>query len=210
MQLAELKGYLSNVKKRGGQYTAECPVCHDDHHLYLKQEADKLLIYCQKCNAGYKEVMAALDIDTRKPKEDKVPEVIESYDHIYRDTDGSVSYAKRRTKYANGKKKFTFWYEADGKRIYRKPPEANSLYNLDKLAEAPSCTILYIVEGEKCADAMTKAGFLATTTNAGGKEKIVFSETDRKMLGKFPRKVVIPVLSANSMRRISRMRIFSI
>ena len=192
LSFSDIKPYLTNLKKRGGQYTAACPVCHDDHHLYVKQAKDKLLMYCQKCNAPFKDIVDALGIEPKKSDDTDKPAVIEEYDHIYRDTDGSFSYAKRRTKYANGKKRFTFWYKVDGRKIYRKPPEANSLYNLDLMANAPTCTVLYIVEGEKCADAMTKAGFLATTTNAGGKEKIVFSETDRKMLSKFSKKVVIP------------------
>lgn len=191
MNLSDIRPYLNNLKKRGGQYTAACPVCHDDHHLYVKQADDKLLLYCQKCNAGFKEVVSALGIEM-KNTDDTKPAVVEEYDHIYRDTDGSFAYAKRRTKYANGKKRFTFWYEVDGRKVYRKPPEANSLYNLDLMANAPSSEVLYIVEGEKCADAMVKAGFLATTTNAGGKEKVTLSRTDMTMLAKFSQKVVIP------------------
>lgn len=192
MNLSDIKPYLTNLKKRGGQYTAACPVCHDDHHLYVKQAGDKVLMYCQKCNAQFKDIIDALGIEPKRSDHTDKPAVIEEYDHIYRDTDGSFSYAKRRTKYANGKKKFTFWYEVDGRKVYRKPPEANSLYNLDLMEKATSCEVLYIVEGEKCADAMVKAGFLATTTNAGGKEKIVLSETDMTMLRKFSQKVVIP------------------
>lgn len=192
LTFSDVKPYLRNLKKRGGQYTAACPVCHDDHHLYVKQANDKVLLYCQKCNASFKDIVDALGIELKSSVGTDKPMVIEEYDHIYRDTDGSFSYAKRRTKYANGKKRFMFWYEVDGKKVYRKPPEANSLYNLDLLEKALSCEVLYIVEGEKCADAMVNAGFLATTTNSGGKEKVVFSATDMQMLNKFSRKVVIP------------------
>jgi uncharacterized protein (DUF927 family) len=53
-------------------------------------------------------------------------------------------------------------------------------------------TTLYIVEGEKCADAMTKAGCLATTSNTGAQKHIKLSDIDRTMLKKFYRKIIIP------------------
>lgn len=191
MNISTLLPYLDKVKKRNGQYEAACPVCHSDHHLYVKDAGDKVLIHCQKCEAGYAEVLDALGIDDRQEEK---PVEIEHYDHIYRNPDGSVQYAKTRIKYSNGKKKFSFHYtDANGKKHFTKPDDANALYNLDALQRADAKTRLYIVEGEKCVDAMTRAGCLATTTNTGGGNgTIKFTETDRNILGKFRDKVIIP------------------
>lgn len=191
MNISTLLPYLDKVKQRNGQYEAACPVCHSDHHLYVKDAGDKVLIHCQKCEAGYAEVLEALGIDD---KQDEKPVEIEHYDHIYRRPDGSIQYAKTRIKYSNGKKKFSFHYtDESGKKHFTKPEDANALYNLDALQRAEAKTRLYIVEGEKCVDALTRAGCLATTTNTGGGNgTIKFTDVDRELLGKFRDKVIIP------------------
>lgn len=191
MQLHEIQPYLTNFKKRGGQYVAACPVCLDEDHLFVKEAKDKVLLFCQKCHAEFKDIIKALNI----PKDIAAhtpDEVMENYDHVYKNPDGSTAYYKNRTKYRSGKKKFSFYHIDNGKKIYAKPDGCNNLYNLDKLEAADPNEILYIVEGEKCADAMDKYGFLATTSNAGAGSKLPFSETDRRLLDKFIFKVVIP------------------
>ncbi|MBR6636573.1 MAG: DUF927 domain-containing protein, partial [Phascolarctobacterium sp.] len=51
----------------------------------------------------------------------------------------------------------------------------------------------YIVEGEKCADAMWENGkLLATTANTGAQKQIKLSETDKALLYAFPNRIVIP------------------
>lgn len=65
-------------------------------------------------------------------------------------------------------------------------------YNLDLLEEADAGTCLYIVEGEKCADAMVQHGLLATTGNTGAQKKMKLSQTDQQYLEKFSDIVLIP------------------
>lgn len=48
-------------------------------------------------------------------------------------------------------------------------PEPRPVYNLDHLAAADPETVVYIVEGEKCADAATACGLLAVTSAGGAK-----------------------------------------
>lgn len=192
MLLDDVLPYLSNVKKRGNQLTAMCPVCKDEKHLYVKEEAsqNKVLMYCQKCNAKFKEIVIALNIPP--PSKEKLS-IIEKYDHVYKKPDGSVAYYKTRTKYSDGSKKFVFYHtDQNGKKHYSKPENSNSLYNLDLLLQANPATKLYIVEGEKCADIMIKHGFLATTTNTGAGGKLNLSRTDTMLLDKFPQKIVVP------------------
>lgn len=204
----EILSKLPNVHKRGSATVAQCPVCGDEDHLYINRDGDKTLAFCHKCHASLPAVLKALDMNNGgnsiaakppAPVEHKQPkdhgQVIEEYPHIYRDPDGKEAYRKTRRKYQDGHKDFRFNYQDEnGNTKPKKPAGCNNLYNLDKLATAARDTPLYIVEGEKCADAMTAAGFLATTTNTGAQNSIgkYLSDTDRKYLDNFPVKIMIP------------------
>ena len=204
---------VRNIKE-GEKVEAACPVCGSDHHLYItKAEDEKVLACCQKCGATLPKVLEALGMNNggnpvaakppapAEPKKQKDHgKQVERIVYTYRDPDGKEAYCKIREKFEDGHKKFSFLYtDADGNLVYKKPKHCNNLYNLDKLdklakAAADSNKPLYIVEGEKCADSMTAAGFLATTTNTGAKNKInkYLSDTDREYLDKFPVKIMIP------------------
>ena len=194
--LRDMIPYLRNVKQRNEETVAACPVCEagesDGHHLYVRESGGKLLAYCQKCNAKLPEILRALDI---KPElvEEKKPEIMEEYDHVYKNPDGTTAYCKHRVKYADGSKVFRFRHvDGHGKTVFKKPEGCNNLYNLDLLERADADTCLYIVEGEKCADAMVQHGFLATTTNAGARKNVKLSPTDLRYLNKFSEIVLIP------------------
>ena len=194
--LRDMIPYLRNVKQRNEETVAACPVCEagerDGHHLYVRESGGKLLAYCQKCNAKLPEILRALDI---KPElvEEKKPEIMEEYDHVYKNPDGTTAYCKHRVKYADGSKVFRFRHvDGHGKTVFKKPEGCNNLYNLDLLERADADTCLYIVEGEKCADAMVQHGFLATTANAGARKNVKLSPTDLRYLNKFSEIVLIP------------------
>ncbi|WP_270441333.1 DUF927 domain-containing protein [Acidaminococcus provencensis] len=194
----EILGKLNNVHKRGGALVAQCPVCGDEDHLYINQDGEKTLAFCHKCHASLPAVLKALDVGGEPPapvaplKPKDHGKRIERIVYTYRDPYGKEAYCKIREKFADGHKKFSFLYTGpDGTVIYKKPKPCNNLYNLDRLTAAKKTETLYIVEGEKCADAMTNAGFLATSTNTGA-ESPNLSETDRKTVEKFTRKVIIP------------------
>lgn len=194
----EILDKLNNVHKRGSALVAQCPVCGDEDHLYINQEGDKTLAFCHKCHASLPTVLKALDVGGQSPapvapsKPKDHGRRVERIVYTYRDPDGKEAYCKIREKFADGHKKFSFLYtRPDGTVVYKKPKPCNNLYNLDRLTAAKKTETLYIVEGEKCADAMTNAGFLATSTNTGA-ESPNLSETDRKAVEKFARKVIIP------------------
>lgn len=213
--LDEILSKCENVHKRGGnQWETACPVCGSNHHLYMSEkEGGKVVAYCQKCGATLPKVLEALDMKagggyslpaakplapadkSKAPKKENHGPVVEDYTHVYMDPDGKEAYRKTRRKYQDGHKEFLFNYQDEsGNTVWGKPAGCNNLYNLDKLATAAPDTPLYIVEGEKCADSMTAAGFLATTTNTGAKNRIdkYLSDIDRKYLDKFPVKIMIP------------------
>lgn len=198
LTLEDIRPYLQGVKQKGAETVATCPLCGKPEHLYIKQKGETLVLYCQKCNARGTELFKEFRRLGAKHEE---PEQInyntaaptEDYYHIYRLPNGKEQFRKRRRKWADGHKQFTFEYtDADGKKQYKMPADAVILYNLDKLAEAAPETPLYVVEGEKCADAMTKHGLLATTSRTGAQQQIKFTATDKAALEKFKLKIIIP------------------
>lgn len=197
LNLDDIKPYLEGVKNKGGQLVADCPLCGKKGHLYVSEKNGEVLVYCQKCNAPGKDFFKAWRVmgakhEELEPMDYKQVKPIEDYYHIYRNPDGTEAYRKRRRKWADGHKVFSFLYEENGRTQYKKPDNCNNLYNLDSLAEADPETTLYIVEGEKCVDAMTKVGLLATTTNTGAQKNIKLTEVDKSLLDKFKDKVLIP------------------
>lgn len=200
LMLEDIRPYLQGVKQKGAETVATCPLCGKPEHLYIKQDGEKLLLHCHKCNAKGTELFKEFRRLGAKPQpQEEKPKVdyskiapIEDYYHIYRNPDGSEAYRKHRKKWQDGHKAFGFEYiDSDGCKRYAKPDGCNNLYNLDKMADADENTPLYIVEGEKCADAMTAQGFLATTTNTGAQKNLKLSDTDKQYLEKFTTKIVI-------------------
>ena len=197
--LDDIRPYLQGVKQKGNyKIVATCPICGKAGHLYVEQQADKLLMYCQKCNAKMPDIIKELELQgltrrTAEPVDYKTAKPIEDYYHVYRLPDGTEAFKKRRRKWADGHKVFSFQYTAaDGHTVYSKPENSVLLYNLDNLALADENTTLYIVEGEKCADTMNKAGLLATTSSTGAQKQIKFTAADIEALSKFKHKVLIP------------------
>lgn len=198
LHLDDIKPYLVGAKtKPGGHVTATCPLCGKAGHLHIDEKNGTLLVYCQKCNAPGADILREfrrLGANPAEPEEVdyKTAKPVEDYYHVYRNPDGTEAYRKRRRKWADGHKVFSFQHTAaDGRMVYTKPENCNNLYNLDLLAQHEH-TRLYIVEGEKCADAMVKAGLLATTSNTGAQKQIKLSPTDKALLESYADRIVIP------------------
>ena len=91
--------------------------------------------------------------------------------YLYSDQDGNILYVRLRMDYPNGDK----WIRPLSRNSagdwteLKEPTLTNGkpLYQLDRLAKEPDKTV-FIVEGEKCADALNKLGLLATTSGGAG------------------------------------------
>lgn len=199
MELEDFLQKLSGVRRKGNQYVADCPVCGKAGHLYIKDDG-VLLAFCQHCKSRLPAILRAVggNIGSRSepvpiPIPKKKRTLVEFITYEYRNPDGSLAYYKDRKKYDDGHKEFYFHYtDGTGQTVNRKPDGCNNLYRLDDLAKANAAETLYIVEGEKCADAMARQGFLATSTNTGAQKNLKLSDMDRKAIDKFPNKVMIP------------------
>ena len=92
--------------------------------------------------------------------------------HTYTDTQGNALYWRIRLKHATLAKIIRPMALINGVYVLKEPPFKHGekpLYNLYKLATEPDKTG-FIVEGEKCADALNKLGLLATTS--GGADSV--------------------------------------
>lgn len=90
--------------------------------------------------------------------------------YLYLHADGSVCCIIYRYELANGSKFFRPWNAENGKTEF---PQPRPLYQLPKLAQTDT---IIIVEGEKCADALGKAGYPATTLMGGANSSVAKTE----------------------------------
>ena len=51
LELEDIRPYLQGVKQKGAETVATCPLCGKRDHLYIKQDGERLLMHCHKCNA---------------------------------------------------------------------------------------------------------------------------------------------------------------
>jgi hypothetical protein len=96
--------------------------------------------------------------------------------HVYRDADGAILHARIRLKHpVSGKKEILpFYFDEDGKAVYREPPKPEAgkpLYNLHALHARPDDHVM-IVEGELKADYLMARGILATTSGGASSDDV--------------------------------------
>ena len=90
----------------------------------------------------------------------------EKVTYTYTDEAGNSLFTKERYVKKDGSKGYAYKHKnSEGDTVKTMPvfDAGTKLYNLDKLAKYPTATV-YLVEGEKCADALTKLGLIATTS----------------------------------------------
>lgn len=85
--------------------------------------------------------------------------------YLYTDEAGNTLFTKERYVKKDGSKGYAYSHVVNGETIRTMPQFDNGtpLYNLHRLAKYPTQTV-YLVEGEKCVDALTKLKLLATTS----------------------------------------------
>ena len=113
--------------------------------------------------------------------------IIKETNYKYHNADGTLSHTKIRIDFDDNTKTFRF-VQPDG--TLGLQDLSHLLYNLPNVIKAD---VVYIVEGEKCADALIKLGYTATTLDSGansnwrpeftewlkGKKVIIIPDNDR-------------------------------
>ncbi len=88
---------------------------------------------------------------------------------VYRDAAEQPYLRVRRYLDDKGTKQYPQQHWEAGQWVKGKPSGPKIPYRLPELMKAPAGATVFIVEGEKCADALAKLGFIATTQSEGAK-----------------------------------------
>lgn len=172
MDLQNVLSYFKGVKKCQDGYMAFCPAHNDKNpslSIGLSEDKKKILMNCfAGCSIENILSSAGLqisDLFEEEPTSRQDRLVVQNIPYHYYDVDGTLLYTKIRLNYSDGTKSFYF-LKPDGtkgvKGVKRVP------YNLPAVCKASK---IYFVEGEKCADAVIRQGYCATTLDSGAKSK---------------------------------------
>lgn len=167
--IQEFLSLLNKVRQTApNQYVACCP-SHNDNNpsLSIKFDSGKILLHCfAECSLN--DVLNSLGLeksdlyyesDLIKSKSGK------STVYVYYNADGTLAYKKVRIDRENGTKAFYF-IKPNGEKNMKGVQKV--LYNLPAVIKAET---VYLVEGEKCAEAVIKQGHTATTLCTGANSK---------------------------------------
>jgi len=145
-----------------------CPAHEDNNNsLSVKMTNDRILLYCH-AGCSTESIVSALGLSMTAlftvenlQKSQKIKKLINNtITYEYKTEDGLLAYRKQRYEYDDKSKSFAFFQPNGEKgRGGKSYP-----YNLPNILNAET---VYFCEGEKCVDAITKAGRVATSLDAG-------------------------------------------
>lgn len=195
-RLDEFLSRLDGVKANGNQWAARCPCRNDDNNpsLSIGVAGDRVLVTCHRGNGcSFSEICAAVNMkeselfgndsgDFRPPsnksvnpkprqpiiqKEKDKLTFVKAYDFV--NEDGELLFQKVRYVNQDGRKSFRQRKpDGEGGWIYSLGDTPKVLYNLPAVLAARENNIpIWVVEGEKDADALIENGFVATTMPGG-------------------------------------------
>ena len=140
------------IVKSASEINFLCP-SHDDHNPSANYNTEKKAWNCFACgdNGGFVDLQKKLGIYEVPQHKGETWEI--------RDISNKLITTKYRSDNGTGKK---YWYEPKGIKSKELP-----LYNTEKIPTYSKDEPLFIVEGEKCAESLTKHGFQALGTITG-------------------------------------------
>lgn len=160
-----------------GQLKGQCPFHEDDTpSLFVDDSKDGGVFRCHGCGAGgdalvwmqKRESLSFIEALMRLSDLSGIPLVAQERtkvaEYVYRDSVGQPLYTIERYEPGKGGRSKDFVQRLADGTPGKSPVQVP--YNLHRFHEDPTATI-FVVEGEKCADALTAVGLIATT-NAGG------------------------------------------
>jgi hypothetical protein len=175
---------LGNAKQVNGQWVCSCPVPghgrgngDKNPSLSITESDGKVLFHCHGgCDQrDVFDAVRARDLLPTTPKREEISftqhqaPVLEK-EWEYRNEDGDTLFTKRRykTSDAKGKTYSIHRVDAQGKRIAGLKDTRIVPYQLPELLDAKTAgRAIYLVEGEKAADALVSIGAIATTSHTG-------------------------------------------
>lgn len=172
--LDRLLAGLDNVRSAGeGKWTARCPAHPDrENSLSLSTGDDgRALLHCF-AGCDPERIVAALGLtltDLFPRQESQRRRMVAETDYRILDECGVCHGIHRRRDYSDGKKD-VLWFTPDGRKgLEGRKLETMPLYGSEHLAARPDEPVI-VCEGEKAAQALLDAGYLAvgTVTGASG------------------------------------------
>ena len=175
---------LGNAKQVNGQWVASCPVPghgrgngDKNPSLSITESDGKVLFHCHG-GCDQRDVFDAVRSRDLLPSIAKREEIsftqhqapVLEKEWEYRSEDGDTLFTKRRykTQDAKGKTYSIHRVDAQGKRIAGLKDTRIVPYRLPELLDAKTAgRAIYLVEGEKAADALVSIGAIATTSHTG-------------------------------------------
>jgi hypothetical protein len=172
---------LGNAKQVNGQWVASCPVPghgrgngDKNPSLSITESDGKVLFHCHGgCDQrDVFDAVRARDLLPTIAKREEITynKVTLEKEWLYRSEDGDILFTKRRYKTNDhkGKTYSIHRVDAQGKRIAGLKDTRIVPYQLPELLDAKTAgRAIYLVEGEKAADALISIGAIATTSHTG-------------------------------------------
>ena len=186
MQAEQIAKSLGNAKKANGQWVASCPVPshgkgNGDKNPSLSVHIDdegKPLFHCHGGCSQESVFQTIRDMQLLPELEERpdplanikpMPKVEFQQEWQYQDEDRVTVFVKHRIRIGEfGKTYRLYKIDADGRRSTTLGDARIVPYNLPAMLDAKSAgRIIYLVEGEKAADAIKSIGMIATTAHTG-------------------------------------------
>lgn len=104
-----------------------------------------------------------------KPKPKK--QVKKKTPYRYHDANNNFCFQKIRTDFTDGTKTFNFEHPENGALVSGLGENTPLLYGLHRLATSPPGAVVFVVEGEKCADVLIDWGLIAVSSPYGAGTK---------------------------------------
>ena len=186
MQAEQIAKTLGNAKKANGQWVASCPVPghgkgNGDRNPSLSinmNEDGKPLFHCHG-GCSQEEVFSTIRALNLLPELMERPDPLANIkplpkfefeqEWLYQDEDRTTVFIKQRLKTAQGGKTYRLYkVDPDGRKHASLGDARIVPYNLPALLDAKTAgRNIFLVEGEKAADAITSIGMIATTAHTG-------------------------------------------
>ena len=186
MQAEQIAKQLGNAKKANGQWVASCPVPghgkgNGDKNPSLSIDINEQGVPLFHCHGGCSQE----DVFQTIRELHLLPELMERPDPLanikpiprnvleqewqYQDEDRTTVFVKQRFKIGETGKTYRLYkVDADGRRHSSLADARIVPYNLPALLDAKTAgRNIFLVEGEKAADAITSIGMIATTAHTG-------------------------------------------
>lgn len=170
------------------EYAGDAPY-YDESQTYAHRATGPC-----KCNKthGDEKMSAPAKISPKvtQVRDDELGPIVGEY--LYRDETGTVVYRVTRHDQGHGEKTYRPWFWKNAAWVMGNGTVPRRLYHLPDILSASKDAPIYIAEGEKCCDALTRVGLIATTNTGGALKWTVTPKQERHAALRGRHVVILP------------------